>query len=265
MAKVPGKCIFCGGGGLSKQHIIAKWVQSVVPKVDSGVIHGFTDWGFSSGTAGVIKHPPRSSPRPNRQGDLLNVKLYRVCKTCNSGWMSRLEERAKPFLIPLLTGEWTELSPEGQELVSAWIAMVTMVNEFGDPSNIGISAAERAKFMRTQEPGPNWWIAIGLFGRTSREIMHTGAIIWPGQKPDPANVQSNTQTTSGIIGRLLFQNFSSSVIRISPDDETLLRLGLTQIWPPKTHPVRPVRSLSDPEAALISVALRRSIAAAFQG
>jgi hypothetical protein len=40
-----------------------------------------------------------------RAGDTHSRTIKRVCKSCNSGWMSRLQQAAKPILVPMLMGE----------------------------------------------------------------------------------------------------------------------------------------------------------------
>jgi hypothetical protein len=47
--------------------------------------------------------------------------------------MSRLQERAKPLLLPLIKGESTAFTYDDQELLAAWITMFVMVAEQFDP------------------------------------------------------------------------------------------------------------------------------------
>ena len=262
MARPPGICVFCGGGGLTKEHVIAEWVQSVLPKESATSWQHITRTGYGGWNNPA---PLPSSFRPQRQGDVLTRKLYCVCKNCNNGGMSRLQERAKPVITHLLLGTWDELTPDQQALVSAWIAMTTMVYEFVDPPTVAIPQAERSAFMQEQQPPEHWWIAIGVLRNPSRLLAHTGAYIYLGETPPPAIGPMNTQTTVVAVGRLIFQAFSSAATSVNLEitGPTLRRLGLTSIWPRNADAVRPVRPLDNQEAERIFIALRSALNSAF--
>jgi hypothetical protein len=49
-----------------------------------------------------------------------------VCGKCNNGWMSQLQEKAKYFLLPLMTGGQIVLDQRTQELIAKWFAMSAM-------------------------------------------------------------------------------------------------------------------------------------------
>ncbi len=53
-------------------------------------------------------------------GRMLTAQVKAVCEPCNSGWMSVLEGRAKPYLLPMIKGEIVELVPEAQEILATW-------------------------------------------------------------------------------------------------------------------------------------------------
>ena len=52
-----------------------------------------------------------------------------VCHPCNTGWMSRLERRAKPVLRPLISGKGRRLNLGEQLLMSTWAAKTAIVIE----------------------------------------------------------------------------------------------------------------------------------------
>ena len=57
-----------------------------------------------------------------RDHDLGSFVIKNVCTSCNNGWMSRLEERAKPLLLELMNMQTglMELSAEQRTTLSAW-------------------------------------------------------------------------------------------------------------------------------------------------
>jgi hypothetical protein len=43
---------------------------------------------------------------PPRNWDTLALILPEVCKGCNNGWLSRIEDQARPILSPILFGNY---------------------------------------------------------------------------------------------------------------------------------------------------------------
>jgi hypothetical protein len=102
------------------------------------------------------------SPRVRIQGKLkgstLDHKVCCVCKTCNNGWMSRLETAAQPILTPLIDEQRDEprsISTEEQSTIAAWLYLRFVVNQFDGSNNVTTEQAERRYFMEKQLPPPN--------------------------------------------------------------------------------------------------------------
>jgi len=109
-------CVFCGGFNLSKEHVWPDWASKVLTDNPSPAHHEWHNTYSDKGT--VVKE---SGMRP-RQGSTFTKKIRVVCKTCNNGWMSRLENATKPILLPLIQGEPALLDREQQTLLAQWIA-----------------------------------------------------------------------------------------------------------------------------------------------
>src|SRR5213593_3811716 len=86
------ECIFCGSSDeLTREHIWSDWVRKLVPS-DKPEMH-FHRFGP------IGSEQERSYPkRPYRW------RLRVVCKTCNNGWMSRIDDAAKPIAEPMILG-----------------------------------------------------------------------------------------------------------------------------------------------------------------
>ena len=67
-----------------------------------------------------------------RSGEPQSGRLRVVCASCNNGWMSDLQQEAKPHLLPLIKGETYLLHRNDQKTLAAWIAMFAMVAEHVD-------------------------------------------------------------------------------------------------------------------------------------
>lgn len=245
MAKPPGKCIFCEGRGLSKEHIFPEWIQGVLPKRFRETTHKITR-GADHQDLGI-----HSSYRPVRQGDPLARKVYVVCKSCNSGWMSRLQTRAKPIATLLIGGGGKLLTVADQKTLSAWMAMTTMVIEFADPPTVAATQTERALLKSSEVPPPNWQIWLGTFvGEQDRSFWHTsfGLIL---DNPPPNVPQSlKGQITTVRLGRMfacILSTPSGVHAKLSPIFEA--QIGIWPIWPPnRNSATRTAGVLNDEDA-----------------
>src|ERR1035437_6614904 len=93
-SKPPGKCIFCGRRNLSKEHFWPEWASALLPRYPDNrhVEHLFTVTEKTK-----LVRPPEVR---SRQGHSWTKRLRAVCSECNNGWMSVLENVAKPILTP---------------------------------------------------------------------------------------------------------------------------------------------------------------------
>jgi hypothetical protein len=98
-------------------------------------------------------------------GDPKSKRVRVVCGKCNGGWMSGLQEKAKPFIVPLMLGQPTVLRPPAQQTVAAWATMAVMAAEYVDKGKIVVTQLERTRFKETLVPLPTWRIWIGRYKR----------------------------------------------------------------------------------------------------
>jgi hypothetical protein len=74
------RCIFCGGTGATKEHIVSDWINDVLP-----------------GPFEVVKQSGDGSVRSWSLRKLdLTAKV--VCKRCNETWMSDIVGQARPVV-----------------------------------------------------------------------------------------------------------------------------------------------------------------------
>jgi hypothetical protein len=97
------------------------------------------------------------------------ITIKRVCKRCNSGWMSDLETEAKPLITPLLADLAIPLDRPIQRVIARWSIKTAMVFEFS--------------------PGKGW---PSLFTAADRQIIadpHSARlpadiVVWIGRKAE---------------------------------------------------------------------------------
>ena len=81
-------CVFCGGTPVTLEHVWPRWVAAIL-----------ADGGPVQVERGVDDEPA------TWQQVSLEVTIRRVCAICNNGWLSELEQAAKPRLEPLILGD----------------------------------------------------------------------------------------------------------------------------------------------------------------
>jgi hypothetical protein len=178
--------------------------------------------------------------------------------------MSRLQETAKPFLVPMLVGHSTSLHRRGQAVVAAWSAMMVMVAEHVHQEMVAIPLSERA-YLRDHLVAPHWRIWIGRHSRRDHPLFTHRTLTFTALKEEferlrgsTAHIDSNTQTSTICLGEHLLIHVMSSevawnIIRrwnLPPQ----IGADLTQIWPVKTGNVSwpPSRALTDAGISLIA-------------
>ena len=158
----PRKCIFCGASrDITKEHIFAEWLQRYLPKEKKPRAH------FSKDISGFDQH---GNPiyktflgRLNRPGGFVKQKLRVVCARCNNGWMSALQSRTKPILIPLMKGDDCKIGQEQKVILSAWATMYAMVEDHIEPGMVMVPENDRRRFYGSHRPPNNWLIWLGRY------------------------------------------------------------------------------------------------------
>lgn len=74
---------------------------------------------FRQALTPYYRHSDQGSHR-RHSGRMFTARVKAVCEPCNSGWMSALEGRVKPYLLPMIKGEIVEIPPEAQESLAVW-------------------------------------------------------------------------------------------------------------------------------------------------
>jgi hypothetical protein len=270
MPKLPGKCIFCGNGRMSKEHLWPEWFGASLSK-KLPVYYNIKTRADYQASLEVLKQRTVET----RPGDPTTKKVRRVCKSCNSGWMSRLQQRAKPVLTLLMDGQDCTVPPEAQRLIASWITMTTMCADADDKPSAAVSSLERLWMMEQERVPFNWRICIGRFAgdvwvnrlrhhgmstERSRELRRLGVLplVLDG------DATHDTQVTTLTAGHLLIQAFSSAVPIDDFDAERYAaRLHLRFICPTSGRPIRwgEMTVLDDWDAEAIADALRYGIPA----
>lgn len=109
------RCVFCGVHKVSREHVWPDWIGKVMQER-----LGESTWTIQR---------PGNQPRVTVAFD---ATVKRACKPCNEGWMSDLEGKAKPILVPMMFAESQRipLSVEQQRILAAWVLKTALVSDF---------------------------------------------------------------------------------------------------------------------------------------
>jgi hypothetical protein len=234
MPKPQGRCIFCTGTGLTKEHVFPDWLNDVLPRGKYNKHERLRSFDPARPGNPVVLDATRI-----HQGGPANRRVRVVCGSCNSGWMGNLQDRAKPVLVPLIRGESCAIGAAARNLIASWTAMTAMTAELmQQPSSI--LPRDRDHLWREGEPPSNWQIWMGYYDGSANVFSYAAAkCSWRPKSVSPAELEQvpavNTQTTSMFFGKLYLYVFSSAAKRLGP-----MQLG--EAIRPKLHPIWPPRS-----------------------
>ncbi len=219
------RCIFCGRTDLSREHVWPVWSHQYLSKAAK------TGRFIKKQIVTSAKNPRISGVRQLKEqaGDVTTMKLKVVCRNhCNNGWMSRLENKVWPVLIPLITGTGLSLERDRQELLANWIAMKFLTCEMSQPDDLVTSDLERSLFMGRRAPPESMTIWIGRYvggSWQSAYLRHAATIGWAPagtypKVPPSGSFEKNTQSRSLVIGELYVHAISTTVPKLRASNAT---------------------------------------------
>lgn len=203
------RCIFCGANGkMTREHFWGDWTKAYVARP-------------SNKHMAAEVFVPRPGERHaahvrTRAGHPLDANAPVVCAKCNSGWLSGIQERAKPFLIPLFEGRECVLEADAQFAIATWITMACMNAEHSNElKNIGVHQSEREWFMNHLTPPKGWRIWVGRCNPPSQmQWIHAAFRILDVDILPPFISKEdripNAQTTAFCIGQFYFFAMSAA-------------------------------------------------------
>ena len=259
MQQFARSCVFCRRPAkMTNEHVWGSWLKPYVKGRDN-------KYFLRRKTVGKAGTPDVASLAVKAGASPLHSKVSVVCGDCNHGWLSQIQERSKPHLLPLIEGkERVLIGAKAQMAIATWATMATITAEFihGRLASIAVSNEAREAFREARAPLRNWRIWIGSYYRRRWEASYVHAcqsIHWEGSLvvpnvQDPETPLPTIQWSTFVVGKLYIHTASSST---SPDlirdwdwrNAPQARGLLVQIWPPKEAIIAwPIRGLTDGEA-----------------
>ncbi|MBN1910641.1 MAG: hypothetical protein JW818_12925 [Pirellulales bacterium] len=212
-------CMFCSNKASTKEDAWPKWLVERFPTSNTSYME--------AERAGKTLGSWRTGKRP--------LLLKWLCKSCNNGWMSKLESKAKPVLESIFCNTLNELTSLTQLTLASWSVKTAMVLEALDPRRSWFYSDDERHSMRNLQalpPRTSVWIATCV----SQPNLYSSA---KDHWSTPAKDGCHAYVTTMAFGSIAFQVVSiktSAVIPANvqvtydvaegPWDETLV-----QVWP----------------------------------
>lgn len=202
-----------------------------------------------------------------RQGAMLRRTVRSICVECNGGWMSRLEEDAKPVLTALLFGAGA-LDMTSMSVLARWAVKTSMVRGLLDTDGTTSAVpAEHRDILRSTDTVPeNWavWIAstayAGVFDRNWSAVLDVGGSTYT-MSQTTFEIGPFAYTAIHFSDTDIFEEIVSDV-----DGMGVAGLPICRIWPlPPSSMTWPMPTLAHPRvvrlAELLPSLMRRSVPA----
>ncbi len=253
--KPPKGCIFCGDGGLSREHLWPAWARDILPETNGYSQIGSNDPSDGQCSVGL-------SRQFERQGRITDARLRVVCRACNNGWMSRLEESSRLDVTALILGEQRQIGTEGLKNISEWITLKIIVADASPGGrSVFLTDERRGFFAERIIPSP---LTIQLYrcGESPWDtIFHSIS--------SKASHQSNGKPNSDNLkiflfgaGEALFHAVYGRNLNIAAAPNPGLSLSLIPPAADSTWP--PSQRLSVEQAHILATELRRQSSPAFR-
>ncbi len=230
MSKGKAPCIFCGlRRPLSKQHIFPKRVSKILGLQSMSHTLSF---GFEVIDTSSHRSLERDTSRTVKQGDLASRKLRRVCKVCNSGWMSRAESTALDLLEPVILGETRSYDREMQQHIALFAAIVAVMLDISYRDTAILEAVDWRYIFAEQSSPENWCILLAR-GDYADIAFERGANMMVGHATEPDFVSSSSICIlmGGLFMQVLIPTRRTDVIHFAPDLDMLAGERLMVVHP----------------------------------
>jgi len=231
------KCVFCEvNNANSREHFYSGWMHDLLPLGPEGTYSGeFIE--EHPKTREVGKRYKRVKP-----GELFTKKMKVVCGQCNNGWMSQLDEAAKPLLTPIIKGEAVTLDAAGLEIIARWATLKAIVSEHDAGSTFVTPIEDRKAFMGGG-PIPAYFNIYLLSHKCASRIgyVRTSQVVAlspHGPQPPLDGRSKNTQQISVIFGSAMLHINAARVDGFRIEDRLHMpKVVERRIWPPNITPL----------------------------
>ncbi|HEX2095801.1 MAG TPA: hypothetical protein VHF50_00345 [Solirubrobacterales bacterium] len=230
-------CIFCGDTANSREHLLPRWLEKLFPADEPAV-------AFRQ--VGGVKR--------SWETKRFSETTKRVCSGCNHGWLSQLEEVAKPILAPAITRSHNcAFDLRAQWIAAQWAAKTCYVFQSQGPEGL-VPQMHPALLRMNGRPAPSVTVFIGAHYRALRDPANC---FYMQRSLSLATGQGNDKTVTdefgymawlavGGVSFLVVGHRTGRYIEMLPGE--FAHGAFTKIWPWMSRVVQwPPELLMDPE------------------
>jgi hypothetical protein len=193
------QCIFCGSTqNLTREHVIPVWVTKTIKglQLEAGSEFIFNDVNKAPYLFNEERTEDKSAsnsisgkvPQQKRPRD--DWKVKNVCETCNVGWMSRLEDKAKDYLghyVATIKNKRVKFTQSQAHNVSLWAMKTILVaSTQSDSPNDGTEyfPPEFYTAALNQQILPGTLVEYMLTSKVRFDLGFGGDVLFPEYDPD---------------------------------------------------------------------------------
>ena len=230
-------CVFCGSieGRGTVEHVIPQWTRRCLD------VHG---------PLTLFAHDAPSDSERTRVDDLqhLNVTLRdAICRSCNTGFLSRLEAAVRPILSPMITTATpTTLDAASQALLATWAVKTVLLFELAMrqkyPSSrltegYRASTAELAWLWAENRPPPRALVWLACWDcRSSTAVMYEPSeAVLPAADGRPVTGHLTTLAVGFVALQVFTVDFVAAdehgAVAWNANVPSSLRSTVDRIWP----------------------------------
>jgi hypothetical protein len=218
-------CIFCDSPAGSREHVWPEWIRK---RIRQGTVRGFI---------GRNKDLKFDGPWQTRT----------VCRSCNNGWMHKLEDESIPIMEPMLLDKSRFLDAREQWVVSRWALKTAMVVDSTTvaPDRPIFYSVDQRRALKDAKEIPNRsfvWLGRDLSSGFAAASTGLSYEVAPSHDLQRIVERATGQVSTFLVGSLAIQvvtvslpaKYSDGAIRLRPTKGPWDEL-LVPIWPPKRN------------------------------
>lgn len=225
-------CGFCGGPGVTKEHVWPDWLRKRI-----------LDSRDSAGQKTFTMEVENAARTKRFASTTLESTVRMPCAKCNNGWMSALEGDVKPFMASMVfPGEKTILTHERQSPLARWAVKTAMVFEWVAKPEPYFTPDERLKFRTLQQIPSNVRVWLGHYDamQPAHAIQHRIGLVRDNGRVSQAY---SLTLTADFLAMQVFAYRNPGPpgeripVRPGPWNDALFRISPvgddSMMWPPK--------------------------------
>ena len=220
--------MFCDATGVTKAHVFAKsWTSLFDEPNDTRereVVHRYMD-------------PKTGDLRVLKRAKTFALVSRKVCGSCNSGWLNRLEARVRPLMADFAANIPITLNAEEQADLALWsvaAALIAMSND-EDAEGFADPAITRTIFRDQRPPDDmNVWLGANSHGDMGRFHSHSLTLV---PVPEQKGAWGATVSFGYAVIHMVFHGLPNQRMRLQHEAQRSLR----RIWTPRDRAAWPPR------------------------